>query len=195
MRDQGVATLVAGAVALVAVAVGAFLADGAGGGGGQEAARTPAAPAGRTGAGSTAAPAPPAAPRAAGTADAYAQRVAALVNTERRKAGCAALRTDTRLRAAARAHAKDMADRDYYAHDSPEGEDAGDRLDAAGYRWRTWGENIHRGPRDPARAVRDWMASPGHRKNLLDCAFKDIGVGVDLRAGGPWWVQDFGVPE
>lgn len=36
------------------------------------------------------------------------------------------------------------------------------------------------------------MDSPGHRANILNCAFKDIGVGVNLTANGPWWVQDFG---
>lgn len=37
------------------------------------------------------------------------------------------------------------------------------------------------------------MNSPGHRANILNCAFKDIGVGVTLTANGPWWVQNFGV--
>lgn len=40
--------------------------------------------------------------------------------------------------------------------------------------------------------MRDWMNSPGHRENILDCGFKDLGVGVNLRANGPWWVQNFG---
>ncbi len=86
-----------------------------------------------------------------------------------------------------------MARRNYYRHDSPEGRDAGDRMRQAGYRWSTWGENIHRGPKDPVTAMRDWMKSPGHRENILNCAFRDIGVGVDLRSNGPWWVQNFGV--
>lgn len=37
------------------------------------------------------------------------------------------------------------------------------------------------------------MNSPGHRANILNCSFKDIGVGVTLTANGPWWVQNFGV--
>ncbi len=40
--------------------------------------------------------------------------------------------------------------------------------------------------------MRDWMNSPAHRTNILDCSYKDIGVGVNLTANGPWWVQNFG---
>ncbi|MFJ3499388.1 MULTISPECIES: CAP domain-containing protein [unclassified Streptomyces] len=128
----------------------------------------------------------------AGRAERYAGEVVALVNAERAEAGCRSLRSEKRLRAAARGHADDMAARDYYAHSGPEGRDGGDRMTSAGYAWSTWGENIHRGPKSPARAVADWMESPGHRANILNCAFQDIGVGVNLGSGGPWWVQNFG---
>ncbi|MFC8585152.1 CAP domain-containing protein [Streptomyces sp. NPDC057217] len=128
----------------------------------------------------------------AGKAERYVRDVVALVNAERAEAGCGRLRSEKRLRAAAQAHADDMAARDYYAHGSPEGRDGGDRMRSAGYAWSTWGENIHRGPKSPALAVADWMESPGHRANILNCAFEDIGVGVSLDAGGPWWVQNFG---
>ncbi|MFF0474884.1 CAP domain-containing protein [Streptomyces sp. NPDC004284] len=130
---------------------------------------------------------------AAGKAARYVQDVVALANAEREKAGCEPLRSEDRLRAAAQGHADDMAERDYYEHHSPEGRDAGDRMSGAGYAWSAWGENIHRGPKTPARAMEDWMDSPGHRANILNCSFKDIGVGVTLAANGPWWVQDFGV--
>ncbi|WP_187645524.1 CAP domain-containing protein [Streptomyces sp. TRM49041] len=131
-------------------------------------------------------------PRTGAAPAEYIRRVVELVNAERAKAGCGAFRVNSRLQAAAQGHADDMAARDYYEHDTPEGRDAGDRMEAADYRWRTWGENIHRGPKDPATAVRDWMKSPGHRENILNCSFKDIGVGVNLRSNGPWWVQNFG---
>ncbi|GAA4891466.1 CAP domain-containing protein [Streptomyces coeruleoprunus] len=129
---------------------------------------------------------------AGGAAGEYVRSVVALANAERAKAGCSPLRVNSSLQAAAQRHADDMAARNYYEHDSPEGRNAGDRMQAAGYRWRTWGENIHRGPKAPAAAMRDWMSSPGHRENILNCKFKDIGVGVNLRANGPWWVQNFG---
>ncbi|MGW6394159.1 CAP domain-containing protein [Streptomyces sp. NPDC055103] len=129
---------------------------------------------------------------AGGQVSEYVRQVVALANAERERAGCGLLRTETRLRTAAQGHADDMAARDYYEHDSPEGRDAGDRMTGAGYAWSTWGENIHRGPKTPAQAMDDWMDSPGHRENILNCSFKDIGVGVTLTADGPWWVQNFG---
>ncbi|MGW0121205.1 CAP domain-containing protein [Streptomyces sp. NPDC003327] len=151
------------------------------------------------------APAPPEDPRvvaapaatalavaAGGAAGQFVQEVVALANAERAKAGCRPLRSEKRLRSAAQGHADDMAARGYYQHDSPEGRDAGDRIRAAGYRWSTWAENIHRGPRTPARAMEDWMESSGHRANILNCSFDEIGVGVALTANGPWWVQNFG---
>ncbi|MER7515682.1 CAP domain-containing protein [Streptomyces sp. NPDC126499] len=130
-------------------------------------------------------------PGAAGTAARYVTEVVTLANVERRRAGCDPLRSDPRLREAAQGHADDMAARGHYAHDSQNGQNAGDRITAAGYTWSSWGENIHRGPRTPAEAVAEWMDSEAHRKNILNCAFEDVGVGVNLTRGGPWWVQDF----
>lgn len=127
-----------------------------------------------------------------GAAASYVQQVVDLANAERAKAGCAPFRANGRLNTSAQAHADDMAARDYYEHNSPEGRNAGDRMSAAGYDWHKWGENIHRGPKSAADAMRDWMKSPGHRANILDCGFKDIGVGVNLSGNGPWWVQNFG---
>ncbi|MEU5220360.1 CAP domain-containing protein [Streptomyces sp. NPDC020807] len=129
---------------------------------------------------------------ASGTAADFVREVVALANEERERAGCGPLRAEAHLRNAAQGHADDMARRDYYRHDSPEGRDAGDRITGAGYTWSRWGENIHRGPDTPARAMADWMDSPSHRENILDCSFKDVGVGVTLTANGPWWVQNFG---
>ncbi|MFE5793067.1 CAP domain-containing protein [Streptomyces sp. NPDC056503] len=122
----------------------------------------------------------------------YVQDVIALANAERDRAGCGPLRAEARLAKAAQRHADDMAARDYYAHDDPEGRDGGDRISATGYSWSAWGENIHKGPKTPQRAMDDWMDSPAHRANILNCSFHDIGVGVTLTADGPWWVQDFG---
>lgn len=121
----------------------------------------------------------------------YQKQLLVLVNAERAKAGCRPLRLDRRVQAAAQAHAKDMAARNYYDHTSPEGKSAGDRMRKAGYRAGAWGENIHKGPKGPKTAMRDWMRSSGHRANILNCAYKDFGAGVSLKANGPWWVQNF----
>lgn len=137
-------------------------------------------------------PSPPGAAQLTGAAAEYADLIVQLVNLERAKAGCSPLRVDARVQAAAQAHADDMAARDYYEHISPEGGHANDRMVKAGYPAAKWGENLHRGPTDPAVAMRDWMASPAHRQNIVDCEFEDFGVGVNLSANGPWWVENFG---
>ncbi|MFC7795703.1 CAP domain-containing protein [Streptomyces cinereoruber] len=129
---------------------------------------------------------------AARKSERFVKEVVALTNAERTRAGCRPLRADKHLRAAAQGHAADMAARGYYEHMSPEGRDGGDRMKGAGYAWSTWAENIHRGPKTPARAVADWMGSSGHRANILNCSLKDIGVGVAVTSNGPWWVQNFG---
>ncbi|MFF8842149.1 CAP domain-containing protein [Streptomyces sp. NPDC015127] len=128
---------------------------------------------------------------ALGTTADHARRIVSLVNAHRERAGCAPLRVDDRVQAAAQAHADDMAARGFYAHKSPEGREGGDRLKAEGYAWSRWAENIHRGPRDPAATVSGWMGSAAHRENIVDCRLKDTGVGVSLKPNGPWWVQDF----
>ncbi|MEU5433525.1 CAP domain-containing protein [Streptomyces sp. NPDC020719] len=154
---------------------------------------TPTTTTGHTDSGSSrTSPASQPASAVTGTAAQYVQQVIALANTERAKAGCSPLKADSRLNSSAQEHADDMAARNYYEHDTPEGKNAGDRMTAAGYDWHKWGENIHRSPKSPEAAMHDWMNSPGHRANILDCGFKDIGVGVNLSDNGPWWVQNFG---
>ncbi|WP_214322827.1 CAP domain-containing protein [Nonomuraea sediminis] len=130
-----------------------------------------------------------------GDASQYVQQILTLTNAERAKVGCGPLRMESQLQAAAQAHADDMAARDYYSHTSLDGRSPGDRITATGYGWRGWGENIYRSPKSPEEAMRGWMDSSGHRANILNCSYKDIGVGVNLSANGPWWVQDFGIPS
>ncbi|MER5898462.1 sigma-70 family RNA polymerase sigma factor [Streptomyces sp. NPDC001876] len=136
-----------------------------------------------------AAPAPkPADPPPSSAAD----EVTALVNAERAKEGCAAVRSNSKLATAASRHSADMVSRDYFSHTSPDGTDPGDRITAAGYRWSTYGENIAKGQSTPAAVMDSWMNSPGHRANILNCAFKEIGVGRVDSSGGPVWTQNFG---
>ncbi|MGJ5757036.1 CAP domain-containing protein [Streptomyces galbus] len=116
----------------------------------------------------------------------------ALVNQERRTAGCAPLTQNDRLRDAAQAHSDDMAGRDFFDHVNPDGADPGRRITAAGYRWSTYGENIAKGQQTARSVMTSWMNSPGHRANILNCAFKNLGVGVHQGDGGPYWTQDFG---
>ncbi|MFJ7327769.1 sigma-70 family RNA polymerase sigma factor [Streptomyces cyaneofuscatus] len=144
---------------------------------------------------STAAPAPkpppPPAPAPAPPASEGGQ-VLQIVNTERAKEGCGPVTSNDLLATAAQRHSADMASKDYFSHTSPDGTDPGDRITAAGYRWSTYGENIAKGQRTPADVMQAWMDSPGHRANILNCSFKEMGIGKVDSGGGPVWTQKFG---
>lgn len=116
-------------------------------------------------------------------------QVVALTNAEREQAGCPTLGTDPRLALAAQRHSEDMAEQGYFSHTSLDGRDFVDRILATGYP-NPGAENLARGQDDAAEAVADWMASPGHRENILDCELTEIGVGFDAR--GNYWTQNFG---
>ncbi|MEU6236862.1 CAP domain-containing protein, partial [Kitasatospora sp. NPDC047058] len=117
-----------------------------------------------------------------------------LVNAERAKAGCAPLRIDPKLHTAAQKHADDMVTRNFFDHVNPDGVSADARLTAAGYRWSQWGENLDRGPSAPATVFSRWMDGGIHQSNMLDCNFKDVGIGVATGPAGLYWTQDLGAP-
>ncbi|WP_433825194.1 CAP domain-containing protein [Actinoplanes sp. CA-015351] len=124
------------------------------------------------------------------------QQVLALVNKNRRAHGCDALTPDRRLIEAANEHAADMAKRGYFAHEDRQGERAGSRVAGAGYEWKRYGENIARGQKSPFEVVSDWMESPAHRENILDCRLDQMGVGFAIAGDDtPYWVQDFATPR
>lgn len=108
-----------------------------------------------------------------------------LLNAERAQHGLKKLRKNGELRLAAKRHAKDMANRNYFAHDSLDGSSFVDRIlrtnyVGAGQGW-TMGENLGWGGGSlatPAAMVKGWMESPGHRANILNGRFREIGIGV-----------------
>jgi uncharacterized protein YkwD len=123
------------------------------------------------------------------------QQILALVNQNRRRGGCGSLSLDRRLIEAANEHAADMARRDYFAHESPNGDGSGDRMREAGYRWQRYGENIARGVDSPWEVVDGWMHSPAHRENILDCRLHQMGIGLAIAGDRTiYWVQDFATP-
>ncbi|MGW4165155.1 CAP domain-containing protein, partial [Streptomyces sp. NPDC004788] len=134
----------------------------------------------------TAAPTTP-----APTSSTESGQVIDLVNAERAKAGCGPVTENALLTRAAQGHSDDMAARDFFDHTNPDGDGPGERVTAAGYRWSTYGENIAKGQRTPAEVMDSWMNSPGHRANILNCSFREIGIGIHS-AGGPYWTQVFG---
>ncbi|MFI1015642.1 CAP domain-containing protein [Streptomyces sp. NPDC020965] len=117
--------------------------------------------------------------------------VLALVNQERAKVGCAPVRFDASLARLAGAFSSDMAQRGFFSHTDPDGDTPWDRAEQAGVA-NMGGENIARGQADAGAVMNSWMNSQGHRENILNCDYKTLGVGVDMRDGGPWWTQNFG---
>jgi uncharacterized YkwD family protein len=122
----------------------------------------------------------------------YEQKVVQLVNVERQKAGLQPLKLDSEISNVARAKSKDMANNNYFAHQSPTYGSAGDMLTKFGIRWSAWGENIASGQRTPESVVTAWMNSEGHRANIMSPNFSRIGVGYVTNSGGtPYWTQVF----
>ncbi|MFJ6569215.1 CAP domain-containing protein [Streptomyces sp. NPDC091292] len=130
------------------------------------------------------------APASAAPASAAVARVVALVNSERGKAGCSPLTLNAKLAKAAQDHSADMASNRNMSHTGSDGSDPGERITRAGYSWSTYGENVAYGYSTPEQVMDGWMSSPGHKRNILTCDFKEIGVG--LAQPGGYWTQDFG---
>ena len=123
--------------------------------------------------------------------------IADLTNVERSRAGLARLRVDDHLMRAAQLQAEQMASlgrMDHVLNDGPYPAPK-DRLAAAGYRWRAYAENIAYGQRAPEDVTESWMGSAGHRANMLNGTYTDIGTGYAADARGrSYYVQVFGKP-
>jgi uncharacterized protein YkwD len=129
---------------------------------------------------------------------AFEAQVVCLTNNERTARGIPALAVHSALTYAARSHSQDMVRRRYFSHTTPEGRTAPQRISAAGYPWRAWGENIRwiGGSPTPRAVMTGWMNSAGHKANILNANFREVGVGAAVGtpfgyAGGTF-TQDFG---
>lgn len=126
-----------------------------------------------------------------------AQRIVQLTNAIRVQHGLAPLQVHPALTRAAQWMAQDMEQHNYLRHTDFQGRDIEPRLPSFGYDdYRQIGENIAGGQTTPEEVVADWMRSPGHRANLLNPDFREIGVAHTV--GGHslykhYWVQDFGM--
>jgi uncharacterized protein YkwD len=134
-----------------------------------------------------------------GLRDADRVRAAMLaeVNALRQKAGAPPLKLNPDLEQSAQAHAQDMLARGYFAHKSPSNTTVRERSRKAGYDWRTIGENIAEGQTSVDEVVTTWMGSPGHRRNILNPDFRELGIGLvtGKTRDGEYrviWVQNFG---
>ena len=133
-----------------------------------------------------------------------------LHNEARAEQGVGQLCVQEDLMAAAQGHADDMIERDFYAHETPEGLTPGDRITRAGYPFATYGENNNRvsgldagepGRDELREAFEGWMESPGHRENLLNPDLREVGLGLSTGQYTPeigtttMYVVDFGARQ
>lgn len=125
--------------------------------------------------------------------------VITLTNEERAKAGLPKLLKNAELTRAAEAKVDDMFAKQYFEHESPDGKGPSDLATASGYEYILVGENLAFGNfTDDAALVLGWMNSPGHRENILNSKYQEIGVSVKqgIFQGKKTWlaVQEFGTP-
>ena len=109
-----------------------------------------------------------------------------------------ALKWNALLERTALLHSQDMANRNYFDHTNPEGQQPWDRMTAQGYNWSAAGENIAAGQRTLEEVMQGWVGSAGHCKNLMSSGFTEVGMARFDKVGtiyGVYWTQNFGKPR
>ena len=119
----------------------------------------------------------------------YEKEVIRLVNEIRVQNKLKELTENWELSRVARYKSQDMHDNHYFSHTSPTYGSPFEMMKAFGLSYRTAGENIAYGYRTPQAVVNGWMNSSGHRANILNANYKEIGVGYV--AEGNYWTQQF----
>ena len=120
-------------------------------------------------------------------------------NFQREEFGLPPLKENIKLNAAAAIKVEDMFQNQYFTHISPSGEGVGDLAKIVKYEFIIIGENLALGNfKDDSTLVQAWMESPGHRENILNPNYQEIGVAVEkgVFEGKTTWmaVQHFGLP-
>lgn len=123
------------------------------------------------------------------TTRSYEKQVISLVNAERAKYGLKPLTENWELSRMARIKSQDMHDKNYFSHTSPTYGSPFQMMTNFGISYRTAGENIAKGQTTPQAVMNAWMNSSGHRANILNASFTQIGVGYV--ASGNYWTQEF----
>lgn len=130
----------------------------------------------------------------------FINRVVQLTNVERSKLGLPALKANLQLTTAAQNHTRNMADQDFFSHTGKDGSSPTNRVQSTGYPGVA-GENIAAGSLTPEDVLTQWMNSPGHRANILNADYQEIGVGYYFLANDTgsvnynrYWTQVFGIP-
>ncbi len=127
--------------------------------------------------------------------DPIEREVVNLVNAERESRGIPTLIVNYQLQEAAWKHSEHMARNKVLCHSGCGDGDPASRIRATGYKAATWGENVASGQRTSTQVMNAWMNSSGHRRNILNPDFTDIGVAYAV--GGLYgnsWTQVFGRP-
>lgn len=122
---------------------------------------------------------------------ATASQVAQLTNQVRAKYRLRPLRFNCRLYNAAQRHTIDMVNSNRISHRGSDGSSVGSRVKRSGYKFSAVAENVAQGQRTPSQVVNSWMNSPGHRRNILNPQYTDIGVGY----ANNYWTQVFAKPR
>ena len=119
----------------------------------------------------------------------YARQVAGIVNRERAANGLSPLKYSDRLSEPALVRAKEI--QSSFSHTRPNGSKCFTAITEAGITYRTAGENIAYGQRNPEEVMNAWMNSSGHRANILGANYEYIGIGVTYQNGTYYWSQFF----
>jgi hypothetical protein len=118
-----------------------------------------------------------------------------LVNDERAIRGLPELAWNDLLFNAARGHSIDMATHNTLSHTGSNQSQPSERISVVGYDFRAYGENIAYNYADPTAVMAGWMESPGHRQNILNENFCELGVGLAYSiSNASYWTQNFGRP-
>jgi uncharacterized protein YkwD len=127
------------------------------------------------------------------------------INAHRANKGCDPLVLQPQLQAAAEGHANNMATQDFFSHNGKDGSKFSRRIKAEGYGGSRIAENIAAGQKSGSDVVAAWMASAGHKRNILDCRFTHTGLAMAYQSDDQpikgsshalkyYWVQTFGRP-
>jgi hypothetical protein len=110
-------------------------------------------------------------------------------NQRRAASGKSGLSLNSKLNQAAQAKANDMANRNYWSHNTPEGQEPWIFIDQAGYAYTKAGENLAYGFASSSDTITGWMNSATHKANMLDGNFQEVGFGYannpDYQSSGP----------
>ena len=128
-------------------------------------------------------------PQVSSAITSFESEVVRLVNEIRVQNSLKPLTANWELSRVARYKSQDMRDRGYFSHTSPTYGTPFQMIKAFGLSFRTAGENIAKGYATPQAVVDGWMNSSGHRANILNASYTQIGVGYV--AQGHYWTQMF----